>query len=111
MSSIGVASTGVVRDLYLQDDTGTIQSTVYFDDIRLLRSSTPPPTEPPPTEPPPATPAFTLYADSLHTTFKDRSWATRNRPRPAPSTRARRPSPSSRIPGRPSSSTPPRGWT
>ncbi|ATB40392.1 polysaccharide deacetylase [Cystobacter fuscus] len=76
LGSIGLSSTGTVRDLYLQDDTGTNQSTVYFDDIRLLRSSTPPPTTPP-TEPP-TTSAFTLYADSLHTTFKDRSWATRN---------------------------------
>ncbi|MET0403793.1 MAG: hypothetical protein ABW123_15390 [Cystobacter sp.] len=47
---------------------------VYFDDLRLLRSETPP--EEPPA--PPQTQPFTLYGDSLHATFKDRSGAVRN---------------------------------
>jgi peptidoglycan/xylan/chitin deacetylase (PgdA/CDA1 family) len=35
LSAVGL-STGTVRDIYLQDDTGADQATVYFDDIRLV---------------------------------------------------------------------------
>jgi peptidoglycan/xylan/chitin deacetylase (PgdA/CDA1 family) len=68
LSAVGL-STGTVRDIYLQDDTGTDQATVYFDDIRLVHSSTPPP-------PPPTTTSFSLYAEGLGTGFDDWSWAT-----------------------------------
>jgi peptidoglycan/xylan/chitin deacetylase (PgdA/CDA1 family) len=67
LSSVGLSS-GTVRDIYLQDDTGRDQGTVYFDDIRLLRSNTPPP----PTSP------FALYTDALASGFQDWSWAQRN---------------------------------
>ncbi|HEX8441340.1 MAG TPA: hypothetical protein VF697_40020, partial [Archangium sp.] len=70
LSAVGLSS-GSVRDIYLQDDTGGDQATVYFDDIRLVRSSTPPPPPPPPTTPP-----FSLYAEGLGTGFDDWSWAT-----------------------------------
>jgi peptidoglycan/xylan/chitin deacetylase (PgdA/CDA1 family) len=69
LSSVGL-STGTVRDIYLQDDTGGDQPTVYFDDIRLVHATTPPP--------PPATPPFSLYADGLGAGFNDWSWATHN---------------------------------
>lgn len=69
LSAVGL-STGTVRDIYLQDSTGGDQATVYFDDIRLVRSSSPPP--------PPTTPPFVLYAEGLNTGFADWSWATHN---------------------------------
>ncbi|MFL5353272.1 polysaccharide deacetylase family protein [Archangium sp.] len=69
LSSVGL-STGTVRDIYIQDDTGTDQPTVYLDDMRLVKASTPPP--------PPTTPAFSLYADGLGAGFNDWSWATHN---------------------------------
>ncbi|PTL76961.1 hypothetical protein DAT35_47275 [Vitiosangium sp. GDMCC 1.1324] len=65
LSTVGL-STGTVRDIYIQDDTGWDQGTVYFDDVRLVRSSTPPP----------GTPPFPLYADGLGSGFNDWSWAT-----------------------------------
>ena len=69
LSAVGL-STGTVRDIYLQDVTGGDQATVYFDDIRLVKSSTPPEQ--------PTTPAFSLYADGLAAGFNDWSWATHN---------------------------------
>ncbi|HEX5750387.1 MAG TPA: polysaccharide deacetylase family protein [Archangium sp.] len=67
LSTVGL-STGTVRDIYLQDDTGGDQATVYFDDIRLLKAGT--------TTPPPPPAAFSLYADGLGAGFDDWSWAT-----------------------------------
>jgi peptidoglycan/xylan/chitin deacetylase (PgdA/CDA1 family) len=64
LSVVGL-STGSVRDIYLQDDTGGDQATVYFDDIRLVGSNTPPP-------------PFSLYAEGLGAGFEDWSWATHN---------------------------------
>ncbi|MDY7232713.1 polysaccharide deacetylase family protein [Hyalangium rubrum] len=72
LSAVGLP-TGTVRDIYLQDNTGTNQATVYFDDIRLVRSGAPPPPPPPPTTPP-----FSLYAEGLGAGFDDWSWATHN---------------------------------
>jgi peptidoglycan/xylan/chitin deacetylase (PgdA/CDA1 family) len=69
LSAVGL-STGTVRDIYLQDDTGGNQGTVYFDDIRLLKAGT--------TTPPPPPAAFSLYADGLGAGFDDWSWATHN---------------------------------
>jgi len=66
LSLVGQSS-GTVRDIYIQDDTGWDQGTVYLDDIRLVRAATPPPTSP-----------FSLYADALGSGFNDWSWATRN---------------------------------
>jgi hypothetical protein len=66
LSAVGL-STGTVRDIYLQDDTGGDQATVYFDDIRLVRSSSPPA--------PPAAPPRSLYAEGLGAGFNDWSWA------------------------------------
>lgn len=68
LSSVGL-STGTVRDIYIQDDTGTDQPTVYLDDIRLLKATSTPP-------PPPTTQGFALYADGLAGGFDDWSWAT-----------------------------------
>ncbi|WP_257446540.1 polysaccharide deacetylase family protein [Archangium lipolyticum] len=64
LASVGLGS-GTVRDIYIQDDTGGSQGTLYLDDIRLLRSSTPPPQNPP----------FALYEDVLGAGFRDWSWA------------------------------------
>ncbi|WP_375773608.1 polysaccharide deacetylase family protein [Archangium gephyra] len=69
LSTVGL-STGTVRDIYLQDASGADQATVYFDDIRLVKSGTAPPPPPPP--------AFSLYADGLGAGFDDWSWATHN---------------------------------
>jgi peptidoglycan/xylan/chitin deacetylase (PgdA/CDA1 family) len=70
LSSVGL-STGTVRDIYIQDDTGTDQATVYFDDIRLVHSSLPPPPPPPP-------PGFSLYTEGLGAGINDWSWAAHN---------------------------------
>jgi peptidoglycan/xylan/chitin deacetylase (PgdA/CDA1 family) len=70
LSSVGLGA-GSVRDIYIQDDTGGTQGTLYLDDIQLVRSNTPPP-PPPPTQP------FTLYADVLGSGFNDWSWAVHN---------------------------------
>ncbi|QRN93190.1 polysaccharide deacetylase family protein [Archangium violaceum] len=70
LSSVGLSS-GTVRDIYIQDDTGGSQGTLYLDDIRLIRSNAQPP-PPPPTQP------FALYADALASGFNDWSWAVHN---------------------------------
>ncbi len=70
LSSMGITS-GTIRDVYVQDVSGTDQGTLYVDSFRLIRSSTTPP-------PTPTTPPTIVYADALAPGFSDWSWATRN---------------------------------
>lgn len=70
LASVGLAS-GTVRDLYIQDDTGGSQGTLYLDDLKLVRAST---STPPPS--PPRSSGFVIYGDAFATGFYDWSWAT-----------------------------------
>ena len=69
LASVGLGS-GTVRDIYLQDDSGTAQGVLFFDDLQLVRPTTAPP--PPPNQ----TSALVLYGDALAAGFDDWSWAT-----------------------------------
>jgi len=59
-ASLGLSS-GVLRDLYIQDASGANQGTVYLDDLRLIRASPK---------------ALSVYTDALGIGFQDWSWAT-----------------------------------
>jgi len=62
LAALGISS-GVLRDLYIQDASGANQGTVYFDELRLIRSSPK---------------ALSVYGDALGIGFQDWSWATHN---------------------------------
>ena len=65
LSAIGLTS-GTIRDLYIQDTSGTNQATLYIDNIRLTQTVAPRPLE------------LAIFTDALGPGFADWSWATRN---------------------------------